>query len=122
MCERFTSSDRQATQAAFDGICKIVESAKSCIQNGHTEELGRLMVQNHFLLKRLQVSSPKLDALVETALAAGAWGAKMSGGGMGGNMIALVGNSSQNDVKRALINAGAVDVRHFVLRQEQTSS
>ena len=115
-------SDRQATQATFDGICKIVESAKSCIQNGHAEELGRLMVQNHFLLKRLQVSSPKLDALVETALAAGALGAKMSGGGMGGNMIALVGNSSQNDVKRALINAGAVDVRHFVLRQEQTSS
>ena len=113
--------DRHATVKIFEDICRIVDSAKSCLQNGHASCLGRLMVQNHRLLQQLQVSSARMDTLVEAALAAGALGAKMSGGGMGGNMIALVNSANHNDVKLALINAGAVEVRRFVLRQEQES-
>jgi mevalonate kinase len=45
---------------------------------------------NHSLLQALTVSCPALDTLVDAARSAGALGAKLSGGGRGGNMIALV--------------------------------
>ena len=48
------------------------------------------MDENHRLLQEIGVSCPELDALVAAARAAGALGAKLSGGGRGGNMIALV--------------------------------
>ena len=69
---------------------------------------GPLLTQNHELLTELGVSNESLDALVEVALSAGAWGAKLSGGGMGGNIIALVDPSKMNDVEHALLNSGAV--------------
>jgi mevalonate kinase len=51
-----------------------------------------------------------LDDLVRAADAAGALGAKMSGGGMGGNMIALVSVDRRESVVEALRQAGAVGV------------
>ena len=51
--------------------------------------LGRLMTENHDLLRQLGVSTPVLDALVELALSAGATGAKLAGAGGGGVVIAL---------------------------------
>jgi mevalonate kinase len=57
------------------------------------------------------VSSPKLDKLCNAALQAGALGAKMSGGGQGGNMIALARDDVHADeIRRALKEAGATRV------------
>jgi mevalonate kinase len=66
------------------------------------------MNENHALLSQMGVSSPELDTLVETARSAGALGAKLSGAGRGGSMIALVAPEGSNEVTRALLNAGAV--------------
>ncbi|NYR15914.1 galactokinase family protein [Pyrobaculum arsenaticum] len=56
-------------------------------------EVGREMLYQHHLLSRLyEVSLPKLDQLVEEAVAAGAYGAKLSGAGLGGVVIALAPN------------------------------
>ena len=83
----------QADRAAFDGLfaaCgRIAEAARGAIERGDAAEIGRLMTQNHALLREMTVSSAELDALVNVALDAGALGAKLSGGGRGGNMIAL---------------------------------
>ena len=68
------------------------------------------MAENHALLRDLTISSPELDRLVEAALDAGATGAKLSGGGRGGNMIALVTPDREQAVREALIAAGAVRV------------
>jgi mevalonate kinase len=65
------------------------------------------MNQNHALLQEMTVSSPELDSLVEAAKHAGALGAKLSGGGRGGNMIALVEKEKAGEVSSALIAAGA---------------
>ena len=60
-------------------------------------------------LKEIGVSSPEADALVETALEHGALGAKMSGGGLGGCIIALVANVSQaQELAERLEEKGAV--------------
>ncbi len=61
------------------------------------------------LLRSMKVSSPELDHLVEAAREAGALGAKMSGGGRGGNMIALVPAGKAGTVARALREAGATN-------------
>jgi mevalonate kinase len=66
------------------------------------------MDRNHALLQELTVSSPELDGLVQAARDAGALGAKMSGGGRGGNMIALVPVGLSLQVAKALRSAGAI--------------
>ena len=65
------------------------------------------MNQNQTLLQEMTVSSPELDALMEAALSAGALGAKLSGGGRGGNMIALVRPETAEAVSSSLKDAGA---------------
>lgn len=97
-------------QAIFDQIKSLVDRARVCLQAGNVEEIGKLMVTNHELLQRLTVSSPELDKLVTAAVDAGAYGAKLSGGGRGGNMIAIVEEANAQQVQSALIQAGAVRV------------
>jgi len=69
---------------------------------------GDLLTQNHILLCKLGVSTPKLNQLMKTALEAGATGAKLSGGGGGGNIIAIVDPSQAARVAQALEENGAV--------------
>ena len=92
----------------------IVDSARSAIENGTIELLGPLMDANHGLLRKMGVSCPELDALVQAAREAGARGAKLSGGGQGGNMIALVGAYNAEKVAAALEKTGAV---HTIITQ-----
>jgi len=66
------------------------------------------MDQNHRVLQELGVSSPELDGLVAAARAGGALGAKLSGGGRGGNMVALARPDGARYVAEALHAAGSV--------------
>ena len=91
----------------FDEISQIVRIARHSIESGTPELLGGLMDQNHAILQKMSVSSPELDNLVEAARNAGARGAKLSGGGRGGNMFALVERAKAESVASALISAGA---------------
>jgi len=92
----------------FNEIAQIALIGRRSIESGKPEQLGELMDQNHAYLQALTVSSPELDNLVEAARKAGALGAKLSGSGRGGNMIALVDPSKAESVAEALISAGAV--------------
>ena len=94
----------------FEDIGQIVEAARAAIASGDPDELGPLMDANHARLVELGVSCPPLDRLVTAARAAGAGGAKLSGGGRGGNMIALVSDETAAPVAAALREAGAVQV------------
>jgi mevalonate kinase len=94
----------------FDGVAAVVEAAHTIIADGQPARLGPLMDQNHALLQEIGVSCPELDALVAVARAAGATGAKLSGSGRGGNMIALVTGETASQVADALRVAGAVRV------------
>ncbi|HET6846955.1 MAG TPA: mevalonate kinase, partial [Anaerolineales bacterium] len=100
-------ADPTTCEAAFDGIGFITRMAREAIETGMWRHLGPLMNENHTLLRSLTVSSPELDRLVEAARHAGALGAKLSGGGRGGNMIALAPESGPQAVAAALTAAGA---------------
>jgi len=96
--------------ALFDQIGDIVTEARRAIKAGDVDALGPLMDDNHALLIELKVSSAKLNRLVEAARFAGALGAKLSGAGRGGNMVALVEEPCIEEVAEALREAGAVRV------------
>jgi mevalonate kinase len=100
-------SDPQRYEAIFDEIGEISRQARAAIQAGTPELLGPLMDDNHVYLQDLGVSSPQLDRLVFVACQAGALGAKLSGGGRGGNMIALSVPETAQAIARALLEAGA---------------
>jgi mevalonate kinase len=91
----------------FDGVGSIAVAARKAIKSGEVESLGPLMNENQALLHQMGVSSPELEALVEAALSAGAYGAKLSGAGCGGSMIALVAAENSNEVTKALLATGA---------------
>jgi len=105
---RFREANPVAAGPLFERIGMLVDAARSHIEAGTPELLGGLMTENHGLLRALTVSSALLDRLVTVALQAGALGAKLSGGGRGGNVIALASADDLLNVTAALRGAGAV--------------
>jgi mevalonate kinase len=91
----------------FDGLLQrylaLVPKAEKALEEGDVEELGKLLDENHTLCQELTVSCKELDDLVDAARQAGAIGAKMSGTGRGGLMLALTPTEEiQNAVAEAL--------------------
>lgn len=97
-------------EAWFDEIGAIAQSARQAIEQGDRPRLGELFNRNQAVLAQLGVSSPQLEQLIMAALRAGALGAKLSGGGRGGNMIALIDPAQAQAVTEALHHAGARSV------------
>jgi mevalonate kinase len=97
-------------EGLFEDIGTIAEMGRQAIEQGDMEAMGRLMIENQRLLRLLKVSSPELEGLIEAAQQGGALGAKLSGAGRGGNMIALVTQETCGQVSMILRLAGAKDV------------
>ena len=76
-------------RALFASIGALVREARAAIETGDLARLGEAMTCDHGLLRTCGVSTPTLDAAVDEALAAGALGAKLTGGGGGGAIVAL---------------------------------
>ena len=111
---RLWEADKKRWEDVFDQVGMIANKARENIESGKWNQLGELMNKNHALLQEITVSSPKLDELVSAARNAGALGAKLSGGGRGGNMIALVEPNQAETVARSLMEAGA---KHTIITQ-----
>ena len=105
--KRLWEADKNKWERVFDQIGKIARHARETIERGNWKLLGELMNENHTLLQEMTVSSPELDRLVDVARKAGALGAKLSGGGRGGNMIALVEPEKAEIVSLAVKEADA---------------
>lgn len=100
-------ADRAHYEGLFSAIGSLVRTARQSVETGTPDRLGVLMDENHALLQEMGVSSPELDRLVAGARASGALGAKLSGGGRGGNMIALVTAGGAAEVAESLLAEGA---------------
>ena len=88
---------------------ELTQQAEEAIKARDAMMLGEILTKAHGNLKEIGVSSLEADALVETALQHGALGAKMSGGGLGGCIIALVADYHQaQDLAERLEEKGAV--------------
>ena len=82
-------SDSEVFRSRLGEVTQISASVVRALKRGDDVELGELMNRNHELLVQIGVSHPMLDKLVRAARKAGALGAKMTGAGGGGCMIAL---------------------------------
>ncbi len=89
----------------FDQIGSLTEAAQVALEQGKTGDLGDLMNVCHGYLNALQLSTPELEELIHIARSNGALGAKLTGGGGGGSMIALCPDN-QDAVARAMQTAG----------------
>ncbi len=94
----------------FDAIDALTGQALSSLKAGDGEMIGKCMIENHSLLQKIEVSSPTLDQLVGAALHSGALGAKLSGAGVGGNLIVLVRDDQLKTVQSALLGQGATRI------------
>jgi mevalonate kinase len=74
---------------SVSGITALVENARLCIEAGDAPGLGKLMDLNQMLLAGLMVSTEGIERACATARSAGALGAKLTGAGGGGCVIAL---------------------------------
>nr|CAL34097.1 putative mevalonate kinase [Streptomyces virginiae] len=97
------------TQQRFtDRAAHLTGQGARALTAGTLEQLGPLLTQYHHLLHDARLSTPRIDALVQAALAAGSLGAKITGGGLGGCMLALTPSEQASAVTQQLHAAGAV--------------
>jgi mevalonate kinase len=91
---------------------QISDAAMAAIERLDLTAIGRLMDRNQSLLKDAEVSCPELDLLVDVCRKAGALGAKLTGSGGGGCMLALTpGKALQEGVARAIEAKGFQTIR-----------
>jgi mevalonate kinase len=97
--KKYAELFKQAEDLALNGRKALEEFA--------LQKVGELMNENHRLLQEIEVSCKELDYLVELAREQGAFGAKMTGGGGGGCILALTpGKELQENVASAIENEG----------------
>jgi mevalonate kinase len=87
--KKFKEENEKKFAVTSNEYLVILEQAKHALINFDLKIIGQLMVKNHELLKQINVSSDKLDSMVEIAINAGAFGAKLTGTGKGGLVLAL---------------------------------
>jgi mevalonate kinase len=84
-------------EKSFEAVRSLVQSARVAIEAGDRFALGRLMDLNQTLLSALFVSTPDIERMCALARGAGALGAKLTGAGGGGSVVALVPSTAVGD-------------------------
>jgi mevalonate kinase len=87
---RLRSERPQRVKEAFDAIRALVRAGRRALEWGDRASLGRLMDMNQMWLGALRLSTPAIDDLCRVARDHGAYGAKLTGAGGGGCVVAVV--------------------------------
>ncbi len=104
---RLKQESSQKFEIIFNEYEKLAIKAKKALLEGNITTTGKLMNQNHKLLQDITVSGDINDKLVEIALKNGAIGAKMTGTGRGGLVIALAETEEiQDKIAKAVEKEG----------------
>ncbi len=102
---------KQKNPQKYDALFKQADAlsyaGRKALEAYDLKKVGALMNENHRLLQEIEVSSRELDLLVDIARREGAFGAKLTGGGGGGCMVALTpGKELQEKVAAAIEKEG----------------
>jgi len=118
-------------QKTFDAIHTLVKNARLAIEDGDMRAVGQLLDLNQMLLSGLFVSTPEIEQMCATARASGALGAKLTGAGGGGCVVALVEDAARGAAVLAAwkaegfegfattVGATAHDVREILAKLHQ---
>jgi galactokinase len=88
----------------------ITKQALTALDNEtlDNEFIGNLMSEHHKVLKNaLKITVPKIDAMIDAALNAGAYGAKIVGSGGGGSIVVLAPSNRKKEIIDAILESGA---------------
>ncbi|PWG01114.1 mevalonate kinase [Levilactobacillus bambusae] len=119
--QKMTSPEK--TDQHLQRLGQLANEAKEAVASDNSRDLGQMMTEAQWELNQLNVSSPELDRLITTAMATGALGAKLTGGGLGGCMIALCADEEKAlQVSDALLATGATRtwIESFNFEEEKT--
>ncbi|HIQ04309.1 MAG TPA: hypothetical protein EYH31_01285 [Anaerolineae bacterium] len=94
-----------AVVEGYQEITQLALQGKKALLHRDWDLLGELMNRNHTIQRDLGGSGPENERLIQVALDAGAWGAKLAGAGDGGTIIAL--HPRPPELAQALLAAGA---------------
>jgi len=108
---RLRERHRGVVDAVIDAIARLSEEGYEALRGGDLRRLGELMDIDHGLLSALGVSTRELDRMVHAARMAGALGAKLTGAGGGGCIIALVEEKRRRGVAEAVRRVGGQPLR-----------
>jgi mevalonate kinase len=111
LLDEFTERQKKENPELYASRLKTITAQaydmKKALEAGKLENVGRIMSNNHKLLKDMEMSHEILDYLCKLALEKGALGAKVTGGGRGGYMVALTpGRKLQEVVATAFDKEG----------------
>ncbi|MGW7109180.1 mevalonate kinase [Streptomyces xanthophaeus] len=110
-------------QESFVGrATELTDEARAALADGKPEEFGSRLTEYHGLLRAAGLSTDRIEALVDAALAAGSLGAKITGGGLGGCVMALTQPEQAREVTRQLHEAGAVQTWVVPLRRNGSNA
>ncbi len=99
--------NEEKSKKIFDQYAKLSLEAKEAIEKGEWKKVGELMNTNQQLLREMNVSSTEIEQIIKACLSSGAYGAKLTGAGLGGNVIALTpGIELQQKVAKACEKTG----------------
>ena len=113
--EKQKESDPELFWSRLKTITDQVYEVKRGIETGDFEKVGTTLTKNHDILIEMRLSHEKLISLCNLALKEGALGAKLTGGGMGGYMLALTpGKELQETVASALEKEGSAVIRAVI--------
>lgn len=119
IADKLTTKEKETTEKRIHELGILAEDAKKALQEDNPVALGEAMDHAHLLLSQLGVSNGELDHLVYTAKRAGALGAKLTGGGRGGCMIAISKSADgAKEIQQALKETGAIQTWKISLKQE----
>ena len=102
--------NKQLYETIFNEIDEIALAGAHALKSCDYDMLGSLMNVCHGYLNALQVSTPELEKMIEIARSNGASGAKLTGAGGGGSIVALCPDR-ESEVARALHEAGYQIIR-----------
>ena len=106
---RFRARRPEEAARSFEEVRVLVQNARVAVEAGDRFALGRLMDLNQTLLAGLMVSSPGIERLCALAREAGAMGAKLTGAGGGGCVVALVPSTAVGEAVLAAWKGGGFD-------------
>ena len=114
--EILVEDEKVKNKAVFDARMQAISAQsmelKACLEKDDLGRVGQLMNENHKILIEMGLSHPKLDYLCDLARGLGVPGAKLTGGGMGGYMVAITtGEAMQDKVAKAMQAEG-----YFVIK------
>lgn len=113
------STEPVGMKKSLDRLGKLTYTAREVLKAGDFKVLGQILNHAHAELNNLGVSDTGLNQLVNIARHAGAYGAKLTGGGRGGCILALARDSQHKEtISKALLDAGAKTTWSFTLENE----